>query len=447
MNGILLLLFVSVSLGVATVDICENEGDVRIWVAPVIWRIKREYVQICSNSSGGIMKWRYVCDSGWTRYEAMIACTQLGYVGVRRTNRRDWYYSVNDEIVTDLNCDNRNATSFSECSFDVSRQSCKYVRGLKCERCDDNSGCVSGQCRDGQCECAGPCLNGAACRFGACECPVGFWGVQCEECNATCLNGGECSGVGQCACKQGYYGDACEFKECLDECLNNGTCLPNGTCKCSYGYKGEYCENVFDESALTTPLSLPTATEQVTTHWKENSSTQTKTTVRNEESSTALVLPTDPGLERIHNFLFPSKIDIYTAGFIMMAVSSGIILVLCCCHFLVIIPFMLMRRRQRRYKFVRVEPSDAFYEPSQTVVASNYQIPMTHENSPNTGIEKLMENSGDGEIYTEMKLIYDNREIIGQEVLKGINAEKRKKRRVLFLEQSNQLYVQMSPVL
>ena len=436
---------------VATADICEDAGDVRIWTAPVIWRIRREYVQLCSTNSDGVMKWRYVCDSGWGENEAIIACRQLRYVGVRMTNRKDWYQTGEDEIVTDLNCENQNANGFSECYFTVSMQSCNYVRGLKCETCNSNSGCISpGQCNKGQCECVGPCLNGGVCRMGICQCPVGFSGVQCEKCNTSCMNGGECNTTGQCECKQGYYGEVCESKECSIECLNKGICLSNGTCQCTGGYYGQYCDNIINESEN---ISLPTSTGQITTPWKENNLTQMKTTVitNGKEENTTHVITTNPGWEGINEFVIFSSIDVYAAGFIMMGVSSGIILVLCCCHFVVIVPFILIRRRQRKYKFERVNnPHEAFYEPSQTVVSSNYQIPLTQvaqfENLPNIEWEKYVEKGDNDEVYTEMKLIYDNRETIGEEVLKVINTEIRKERKVISLNQSNQLYVRMSPV-
>ena len=437
MKEIIQLIIAALAMGTARADICEWEGDVRIWTAPVSWRIKRDYVQLCSNNSDGHMKWRYVCDSGWGENEAVIACKQLRYVGVRKTNKKDWYWTDEDEVVIDLNCENQNATRFLNCSFNVGMQSCNYVRGLKCEKCNNNSDCVSpGQCGDGRCRCVESCLNGGVCRVGICQCPVGLSGFQCETCNTSCENGGECNRIEWCECKQGYYGDSCESKECLYQCLNEGTCLSNGTCNCTVGYIGQYCENILNESRN---ISLPTSTEHVITLSNENDFTQTKTpviSIRKEEDTTH-ILTTNPGLDGIFTQGI-SSINLYAAGFSMMGVSSGVILVLCCCHFLVIVSFIFMRR-EKGCMFGRFNPHESFYEPSQTLVSSYYQIPMTHvaqfENIPNTEREKIMEKSGDEE-YTEMKLVYDNRDIISEEIIKQINTEVRKKRKVLLLDQS-----------
>jgi hypothetical protein len=43
---------------------------------------------------------------------------------------------------------------------------------------------------------------------GVCDCPVGWWGVNCDtECS--CSNGGECNGVGDCQCVYPFYGVRC----------------------------------------------------------------------------------------------------------------------------------------------------------------------------------------------------------------------------------------------
>ncbi|KAE8294410.1 Sushi, nidogen and EGF-like domain-containing protein 1 [Larimichthys crocea] len=163
--------------------------------------------------------------------------------------------------------------------------------GIQCETDID-------ECKDR------PCLNNGSCVQGAgsftCVCELGYTGVLCEtdinECESQpCLNGGECvdkvanftcicpaaftgplcetelvlevnsteaenqtapcedddckkqqicehtsSGISNCTCAAGFYGDKCE-EECL--CQNGGVCVDsNGTCECPSGYTGLYCQ-------------------------------------------------------------------------------------------------------------------------------------------------------------------------------------------------------------
>ena len=93
------------------------------------------------------------------------------------------------------------------------------------------------------------CINGGACNFGRCVCPVGFEGTYCEVSSdpckkITCLNGGSCT-AGKCACPTGYYGTYCEtYDPCRTvSCTNGGYCI-NGSCLCPDGYEGTYCETI-----------------------------------------------------------------------------------------------------------------------------------------------------------------------------------------------------------
>jgi hypothetical protein len=59
------------------------------------------------------------------------------------------------------------------------------------------------------------CLNGGNCVRGACVCPGGYSGKQCETHDfcygVNCLNGGTCVG-GICTCPTGYEGQNCEIE-------------------------------------------------------------------------------------------------------------------------------------------------------------------------------------------------------------------------------------------
>ena len=386
---------------------CESHGDVRLWRGPVRWRNKQEYVQLCFNNSNGETEWRYVCDSGWGDNEATISCRQIGFVGVVKVKKPDWYQGDEMESITGLNCTSKNVSRLTECRFNVTSISCIYVRGLKCEKCLTDTDCDSP-----------------------------------SQCNA---ESGKCGFV----CDEGYYGDHCGSKNCMHECRNNGTCEPNGTCSCLVGYSGEFCGIDESENNITKPTTTTTTTttlalsttktelttstiaaERTTTTTPNISNrTTTPSEVKSEDKSTAIT-HTTASIE-----LFSvSTLSMHTVGWILVAVSSVVILVLCCCHFFVIIPFLIMKRNERRAKFEFKSTHEPFYESLQTV-ASDYQTPLNHSTNTNwRKSEALVNNSGD---YTEMRLVYDNRDIIGEEMMRKIKAEKR------LFESSNHLYVQM----
>lgn len=105
---------------------------------------------------------------------------------------------------------------------------------------------ISVSCKD-PCLSVG-CLNGGVCNNGACICPDGFSGENCEEkgpcVGISCLNGGICND-GVCLCPNGFSGEQCEIADsCLViNCLNGGNCI-EGTCICPDGFSGENCEIV-----------------------------------------------------------------------------------------------------------------------------------------------------------------------------------------------------------
>ena len=410
---IILFLCVIVTVLCNAQDACDTHGGVRLWRGPVRWRNKQDYIQLCHNNSNGETEWRYVCDSGWGDNEATISCRQIGFVGVVKVKKPDWFPGSEMESITGLNCTSKNISRLIECRFNVTSISCIYVRGLTCEKCHIDTDCDSPrQCNveSGKCEIAGE----------------------------TGANG---NGTG---CDEGYYGDHCELKECVHECRNDGTCGPNGTCNCLVGYSGEFCGIEESENNTQFNITKPTtSTATATTKTKVTTTIATKrTTASNSPNLTAIpsvVISEEKSTEITYttagaDLFSTSTFRMHTMGWLLIALSCVIILVLCCCHFFVIIPFLIMKRKERRAKFEFLSTHEPFYESLQTV-ASDYQTPLNHSTSSNWRTSEAPVNySGD---YTEMKLVYDNRDIIGLEMVKKINAEKR------LFESSNHLYVQM----
>ncbi|XP_020488730.2 sushi, nidogen and EGF-like domain-containing protein 1 isoform X1 [Labrus bergylta] len=163
----------------------------------------------------------------------------------------------------------------SQCETDIDE--CRDRPCLNNASCIQGSGGFTCVCEPGytgvlcetdinECE-SQPCLNGGECidqvaNF-TCICPAAFTGMLCEtelvvlQVNSTeaenqtapceeedCKKHQICeltsSGIYNCTCAAGFYGDKCE-EECL--CQNGGVCVDNnGTCDCPSGYTGLYCQ-------------------------------------------------------------------------------------------------------------------------------------------------------------------------------------------------------------
>ncbi|CAF1486077.1 unnamed protein product [Adineta ricciae] len=84
------------------------------------------------------------------------------------------------------------------------------------------------------------------CHFGSCECPTGYIGYLCDQCDIDhfFVVSNISSGIRECVA-------------CTTYCQNNGTCS-NSTCICKYGFTGQMCdkcqENRFGPSCLSHPI-------------------------------------------------------------------------------------------------------------------------------------------------------------------------------------------------
>ncbi|EFC42379.1 predicted protein [Naegleria gruberi] len=76
------------------------------------------------------------------------------------------------------------------------------------------------------------------------------YGVPSNDSNV-CYGNGKCTGLNQCSCKNGFYGDACQYEsQCygikassLIVCSGNGDCQVGGNCSCFEGFSGVTCND------------------------------------------------------------------------------------------------------------------------------------------------------------------------------------------------------------
>ncbi|KAJ8400891.1 hypothetical protein AAFF_G00392450 [Aldrovandia affinis] len=102
----------------------------------------------------------------------------------------------------------------------------------------------------------GECMDGIQ-RTGNCVCRTGFTGTACELCehnhygfnctSCACTQNGRCNdgldGDGSCFCREGWTGAQCESKlgvkpTCTPECHPNAMCQPENMCVCESFYEG-----------------------------------------------------------------------------------------------------------------------------------------------------------------------------------------------------------------
>ncbi|KAF4101799.1 protein delta homolog 1 [Onychostoma macrolepis] len=98
-------------------------------------------------------------------------------------------------------------------------------------------------------ECGAGCHHGFCEQSGECRCRAGWRGAACDQCvpSPDCVHGA-CEEPGQCVCERGWTGACCdrEVRLCSSKpCSGNSTCVETGgghVCLCSPGYTGEDCQ-------------------------------------------------------------------------------------------------------------------------------------------------------------------------------------------------------------
>ncbi|XP_028967535.1 teneurin-m [Galendromus occidentalis] len=158
-----------------------------------------------------------------------------------------WYLSIiNDDFLETTMA--VTATVASDVSSDCPN-GCSGHGNCEMGKCKCHPGFSGSDCSDSVC----PTLCNGHGRFvqGVCRCESGWKGVECgvpeKECEVPDCNGnGRCSNRGQCVCKPGFSGAACERVDCLDpSCSGHGVCSA-GLCHCKIGWRGQNCSDPDD---------------------------------------------------------------------------------------------------------------------------------------------------------------------------------------------------------
>uniref|UniRef100_A0A8C1HWH0 Delta like non-canonical Notch ligand 1 n=1 Tax=Cyprinus carpio carpio TaxID=630221 RepID=A0A8C1HWH0_CYPCA len=99
-------------------------------------------------------------------------------------------------------------------------------------------------------ECGAGCHHGFCEQSGECRCRAGWRGAACDQCvpSPDCVHGA-CEEPGQCVCERGWTGARCdrEVHRCSSKpCSGNSTCVETGggghVCLCAPGHTGENCQ-------------------------------------------------------------------------------------------------------------------------------------------------------------------------------------------------------------
>ncbi len=93
------------------------------------------------------------------------------------------------------------------------------------------------------------CNGHGQCRNDKCVCDTFYSGLDCGE-KLPCVKcvEGVCKGDGQCACKPGWRGPACDNEvPCAHQCNNRGKCISPNFCVCDKGWRGPFCTQCEDD--------------------------------------------------------------------------------------------------------------------------------------------------------------------------------------------------------
>ncbi|KAF6313567.1 stabilin 1 [Rhinolophus ferrumequinum] len=118
---------------------------------------------------------------------------------------------------------------------------CRACPGGASHPCSDHGVCMDGMSGSGQCRCRSG-FAGTACEL----CAPGAFGPHCQACR--CTSHGHCDeglgGSGSCFCDEGWTGPRCEAQlelqsACAPPCAPQAVCRTGNSCECSLGYEGD----------------------------------------------------------------------------------------------------------------------------------------------------------------------------------------------------------------
>nr|XP_020038120.1 stabilin-1 isoform X5 [Castor canadensis] len=118
---------------------------------------------------------------------------------------------------------------------------CQACPGGPSSPCSDHGVCLDGMSGSGQCQCRSG-FAGTACEL----CAPGAFGLHCQACR--CSSHGHCDdglgGSGSCFCDEGWTGPHCEVQlelqsVCTPPCAPQAMCRAGNSCECSLGYEGD----------------------------------------------------------------------------------------------------------------------------------------------------------------------------------------------------------------
>ncbi|XP_008053155.1 stabilin-1 [Carlito syrichta] len=118
---------------------------------------------------------------------------------------------------------------------------CQACPGGPSSPCSDHGVCLDGMSGNGQCRCRSG-FAGTACEL----CAPGAFGPHCQACR--CTLHGHCDeglgGSGSCFCDEGWTGPHCEVQlelrpVCAPPCAPQAVCRAGNSCECSLGYEGD----------------------------------------------------------------------------------------------------------------------------------------------------------------------------------------------------------------